>query len=36
MPLKNHVLENIPENKAITLLEQMLHFPYFQKYLKLN
>ena len=36
-PLKYHVFENIMENRAFALLEQMLHFPqYFQKYSKLN
>ena len=31
-----HVFENIMENGAFALLEQMLHFPlYFQKYSKL-
>ena len=30
-PLKYHVFENIMENGAFALLEQMLHFPlYFQ------
>ena len=27
MPLKYHVFENIMENEAFALLEQMLHFP---------
>ena len=27
MPLKYHVFENIMENGAFALLEQMLHFP---------
>ena len=37
MPLKYKVFENIMENGAFALLEQMLHFPlYFQKYSKLN
>ena len=36
MPLKYHVFENIMENGAFALLEQMLHFPYFQKYKKLT
>ena len=37
MPWKYHVFENIMENGAFALLEQMLHFPlYFQKYSKLN
>ena len=31
----NMVFEHIMENGAFALLEQMLHFPYFQKYLKL-
>ena len=31
-----HVFENIMENGAFALLEQMLHFQYFQKYSKLN
>ena len=36
-PLKYHVFENIMENGAFALLEQMLHFSlYFQKYSKLN
>ena len=36
-PLKYHIFENIKENGAFALLEQMLHFPYyFQMYSKLN
>ena len=36
-PLKYHVFENIMENGAFALLEQMLHFPlYFQKCSNLN
>ena len=36
-PLKCHVFENIMENGAFALLEQMLHFlKYFQKYSKLK
>ena len=36
-PLKYRVFENIMENGAFALLEQMLHFLlYFQKYSKLN
>ena len=34
-PLKYHVIENIIENGAFAPKEQMLHFPYFQNYLKL-
>ena len=35
--LKYHVFENIMENGAFALLEQMLLFPqYFQKYSKFN
>ena len=35
--LKYHVFENIMDNGAFALLEQMLHFPqYFQKYSKLD
>ena len=36
-PLKYHVFENIMENGAFALLEQMLHFSeYFQKYSELK
>ena len=36
-PLKYHIFENILENGAFALLEQMLHFPlYFQKISKLK
>ena len=36
LPLKYHVFENIMENGAFALLEQMLHFLlYVQKYSKL-
>ena len=31
-PLKYHLFETMMENGAFALLEQMLHFPYFQKY----
>ena len=31
MPLKYHVFENIMENGAFALLEQMLHFPQKRK-----
>ena len=34
-PLKYHVFENFMENGAFAPKEQMLHFPYFQKYSKL-
>ena len=35
--LKYHVFENMIENGAFALLEQLLHFPqYFQKYSLLN
>ena len=37
MPLKYHAFENIMENGAFALLEQMLNFPYyFRKYSKLE
>ena len=37
MPLEYHVFENIMENGAFVLLEQMLLFPeYIQKYSKLK
>ena len=37
MPMKYHVFENIMENGAFALLEQMLHFQlYIQKNSKLN
>ena len=35
-PLKYCVFENIMENGAFAPKEQMLHFPYFQKYFKLH
>ena len=30
-PLKYNIFENIMENGAFALFEQMLHFPYFKK-----
>ena len=33
-PLKYNVYENIMEIRAFALLEQLLHFPCFQKYSK--
>ena len=35
-PLWNNVFKNIMENGAFAPKKQMLHFPYFQKYSKLN
>ena len=35
-PLKYNVCENIMENRAFALLEQLFHFPSFQKYSKLG
>ena len=35
-PLKYYVFENILENRAFAPMEQLLHFPYFQKYSKLK